>query len=171
MTVFEAIQQRYSVRKYEDRPVEDDKLQRIMEAARLAPSARNRQEWRYVVVRDERRRELLMRAAKGQAFVGQAPVVIAGCARDDEYVMSCGQPATQIDVAISMEHIALQAVEEGLGTCWIGAFDAEAARQVIGAPEDVSVIELMTLGYPADEPRPKSRLPIDEIVMYEEWRE
>ncbi|MFQ6097645.1 MAG: nitroreductase family protein, partial [Armatimonadota bacterium] len=60
MTVFEAIQQRYSVRKYEDRPVEDDKLQRIMEAARLAPSARNRQEWRYVVVRDERRRELLM---------------------------------------------------------------------------------------------------------------
>jgi nitroreductase len=171
MKVFEAIQERYSVRGYQDRPVEDEKLKRIMEAAGLAPSARNRQEWRYVVVRDEGRRQQLMAAANGREFVGRAPVIIAACSRDDHYMMGCKQPATQIDVAISIEHIALQAVEEGLGTCWIGAFDSDAARRAIGAPDDVSVMLLMTLGYPDDPPRPKTRLPMDEVVMYDEWRD
>ena len=173
MTVRQAIRARRSVRAYQDKPIEQEKLDRILEAARLAPSASNRQEWRFVVVRDPDKRARLVEAASGQAFVGQAPVVIVACAKHDGRMMRCGQACYPIDVAIALEHIALQAVEEGLGTCWIGAFDEAAAKEICGIPEtdDVRVIELMPLGYPADSAREKSRLAMDEIVMFEEWRE
>jgi nitroreductase len=173
MDVFEAIGQRYSVRHYQDRAVEQEKLDRILEAARLAPSASNRQEWRFVVVRDAAKRQALVEAACGQEFVGQAPVVIVACAKHDGRIMTCGHLAYTIDVAIGLEHIALQATEEGLGTCWIGAFHEDKAKAVCGIPmtEDIRVIQLMPLGYPADSPRPKNRLAIEEIVMYDEWKE
>ena len=171
MNVFEAIQQRYSVRRYQDRPVEAEKLARILEAARLAPSAGNRQEWRFVVVTDEQLRHQLMAAAGDQGFVGQAPVVIAACAETDERLMGCGQLSYPIDVAIALEHIALQAVEEGLGTCWVGAFDEAAVKQILDIPESIRVVELMPLGYPADQPKPKQRLALAEIVFPEKWGE
>jgi nitroreductase len=172
MTVFEAISARYSVRRYLLQAPEPEKVERILEAARLAPSAGNRQEWRFVVVSDHARRQKLMDAAGGQAFVGQAPIVIAACAVTDGSVMRCGQLRYPIDVAIALEHIALQAVEEGLGTCWVGAFDEAAVKQAIGIPadEEIRVVQLMSLGYPADEPKPKSRLPLSTIVMHDTWR-
>ena len=169
MNVMEAVETRQSVRAYEDKPVEPEKLERILEAARLAPSAKNRQEWRFIVVQDEARRRALVEAANGQSFVGEAPVVIAACGVDTEYRMPCGHPAFSIDVAIALEHIALQACEEGLGTCWIGAFNEAKVKEILGVPEDVCVVELMPLGYPADEPRPKSRMAMAEIAMREEW--
>ncbi len=169
MEVFEAIQQRYSVRRYHPQPVEPEKLGRVLEAARLAPSAGNRQEWRFVVVTDEQARQQLMEAAGGQAFVGQAPVVIAACAETDEGTMMCGQASYPIDVAIALEHIALQAVAEGLGTCWVGAFDEAAVKEVLDIPQAIRVVELMPLGYPADQPKPKQRLALDEIVFHEKW--
>ncbi|MFH1738080.1 MAG: nitroreductase family protein, partial [bacterium] len=128
MNVSEAIRQRYSVRAYQDRPVEEDKLRRVMEAARMAPSACNRQEWRYVVVQDPEKRRRMAEIAMGQKFVGQAPVVIVACAATDNHVMRCGQLCYPIDVAISIDHLTLQAVEEGLGTCWIGAFKEDEAK-------------------------------------------
>jgi len=170
MEVLEAIQQRYSVRQYRPQPVEPEKLERILEAARLAPSAGNRQEWRFVVVTDDQARQQLMEAASGQPFVGQAPVVIAACAETDEQVMPCGQPSYPIDVAIALEHIALQATEEGLGTCWVGAFDEAAVKEVLDIPPAIRVVQLMPLGYPADQPKPKQRLALDEIVFHEKWR-
>ena len=91
MDVSEAIRKRKSVRAYESKPVEGEKLEKILEAARLAPSARNLQEWRFVVVKDPETRKKLMVAAKSQAFVGEAPVVIACCAETDGHVMTCGQ--------------------------------------------------------------------------------
>ena len=121
MDVMEAIKKRYSVRSYQDRAVEIEKLESILEAARLAPSASNRQEWRFVVVRDKDIRQRLVQPAKDQAFVGQAPVVIACCAKTDSHVMTCGQQCYPIDVAIAIEHMVLKATEEGLGICWIGA--------------------------------------------------
>ena len=169
MTVQEAIQQRFSVRAYADKPVEEDKLLRVLEAARLAPSAGNRQEWRFVVVRDAATRSALAEAANGQAFVAQAPVVIAACASGEQHVMTCGQLCYPIDVAIALEHIALQATEEGLGTCWIGAFKEDEVRQLLGIPADTRVVELMPLGYPATEAPPKRRLELAEIVKWEKW--
>ncbi len=171
MDVMEAIIRRYSVRSYQQRPVEEDKLKDILEAARLAPSASNRQEWRFVVVRDEAVRQRLMRAARNQPFVGQAPVVIACCAVTDNHIMGCGQLCYPIDIAIAIEHMVLKAVEEGLGTCWIGAFNQEQVKEILDIPEDVPVVELLALGYPEkDSSMPKDRLKLEEIVMYERWR-
>jgi nitroreductase len=137
MNVFEAIKTRRSVRSYLDKPVEEDKLLRVLEAARLAPSANNYQEWRFVVVRDDVTRQKLMAAARGQGFVGQAPVVIACCAQTDGHVMTCGQKCYPIDVAIAIDHMTLVAVEEGLGTCWVGSFYADQVKQILGIPESV----------------------------------
>ncbi len=169
MTVREAIEQRFSVRAYQDRPVEEDKLRRVMEAARLAPSAGNRQEWRFVVVQDAETRKRLAEAANAQAFVGQAPVVIVACAVGEPHVMTCGQLCYPIDVAIALEHIALAATEEGLGTCWIGAFKEDEVRRILGIPAEVRVVELMPLGYPASTAPAKRRLELSEIVKREKW--
>ena len=171
MDVMEAIRTRRSVRGYEDRPVEDEKLAAVLEAGRLAPSAKNLQEWRFVVVRDAETRKKLMVAAKDQSFVGEAPVVIACCAETDNHVMSCGQLCYPIDVAISIDHMTLKATEEGLGTCWIGAFYEDQAKAVLGIPDEIRVVELLALGYPkyGETGRPKSRLAMNEIVHWEKW--
>jgi len=171
MNVMDAIKYRYSVRRYKNKPIEEEKLNKILEAGRLAPSAKNRQEWRYVVVRDKGKIQKLMIAAKNQRFVGEAPVVIAACAEDDGYVMSCGQLSYPIDVAISIDHMTLEAVEEGLGTCWIGAFYENQVKEILNIPENIRVVLLLTLGYPDDWQGQKRRKSLSEIVMYEQWRE
>jgi len=107
MDIYTAISTRKSVRSYEDKPVPDEVLTRILEAARIAPSASNRQEWRFVVVRDPETRKQLVRAAHNQSFVGQAPVVLACCAETDEHRMPCGHLSYTIDVAIAVDHITL----------------------------------------------------------------
>ena len=166
----DVVARRYSVRTYKDKELTDDVVEAVIEAARIAPSASNRQEWRFIVVRDAETRKKLAVAAHNQAFVGKAPAVIAACAVTDSHKMSCGQLCYPIDVAIALEHIALAAADMGLGTCWIGAFDEKAVRQILGVPEDVRVVELMPLGYPADKPGPKTRLPLADILMWEGWR-
>ena len=170
MNVMEAIRQRRSIRAYQDRPVEEEKLQAVLEAARLAPSASNRQEWRYIVVRNPETRSKLAEAANGQKFVGEAPVVIVACAKTDGHKMTCGEACYPIDVAISLDHITLKAAEEGLGTCWIGAFSQPAVKKLLNIPEEIRVVELMPLGYPADEPAGRSRLALDEIIIQEKWK-
>lgn len=169
MNVHEAIRARRSVRAYQERPVPGDVLSRILESVRLAPSGNNRQPWKFIVVTDPRQRARLVAAAKNQQFVGTAPVVIAAVGLDPQRVMSCGVPGDPVDLAIALDHLSLAAVEEDLGTCWIGAFFQEQAREILGVPEQYKIVELMTLGYPADEPRPKSRKPLDEIVARERF--
>jgi nitroreductase len=168
MTVIEAIEKRYSCRSYKDKPVEKEKLDRILEAARLAPSAKNLQDWRFVVVTDGDTRRRLAEAANGQMFVAEAAVVIAACSNSG-HVMSCGQAIGPIDVAIALEHICLAATELGLATCWIGSFVPEKVRAVLGIPPDVAVIELMALGYPANGKRGTGREPVGNIVSYGKW--
>lgn len=169
MNVYEAIKERRSVRAYQDKPVPEEVLNRILEAARLAPSSNNRQPWKFVVVKDSKMRGKLVEAARNQSFVGEAPVVIAAVGLDPEKVMRCGIPADPVDVAIAIDHMTLAAVEEGLGTCWVGAFDQEKVREVLGIPASYNVIELLPLGYPADSPRAKERKSLDEIVGYEKF--
>jgi nitroreductase len=169
MDVIDPIRQRRSIREYADAPVERDKLLRVLEAARLAPSANNRQEWRFVVVTDPQTRERLVPACSNQKFIGQAPVVIAACAEHANYVMRCGQLAYPIDVAIAVDHMTLQAAAEGLGTCWIGSFYEDQVKTLLKIPRIVTVVELLTLGYPAGPPSPLSRLPLESIVRWERW--
>lgn len=170
MDLYEAIKSRYSVRSYLNKPVEQEKLDRILDAARLAPSGSNRQPWKFVVVRDAEMRKKLVPACSNQEFVGQAPVVIAGVGLMPDRIMSCGVPGDPVDVAIALEHVALAATAEGLGTCWIGSFDQDQVRALLGVPANAKVIEVMTLGYPADHPQPKTRKPMKELVCYDQWK-
>ena len=164
MDVFDAIRKRRSVRSYQDRPVEKEKLEKVLEAARLAPSAKNRQEWRFIVVTDEEKIKMLVDACKGQRFVGEAPVVIAGLA--DPSVSRW----YKVDIGIAMEHMALEAVELGLGTCWIGAFYPEKVKEILDIPDEKEVVALLTLGYPKDEgERITSRKSLNEIVCYNRY--
>lgn len=170
MTVSEAIRSRQSVRSYLDKPVQQDTLDELFEAASLAPSAGNRQEWRFVAVTDPEMRMKLARAAAGQAFVGEAACVIAACAETDGHAMRCGQLSYPIDVAIAIDHMTLRAVELGLGTCWIGAFSEDEVKKLLGIPAPVRVVELLTVGYPRDaRVREKSRLEKEKIAFYGTW--
>jgi nitroreductase len=169
MDVFEAIKRRRSIRGYKDLDVEEEKLLKILEAARLAPSAGNRQEWRFIVVKDRQKRIKLAQAAHRQMFIAEASVVIACCAETDEHRLSCGQLCYPIDVACAIEHMVLVAVEEGLGTCWIGAFFEDRVKQILNIPEHIKVVELLTLGYPKEFPKPTERLTLEEMVRHEAW--
>jgi nitroreductase len=170
MDIYEAITARKSVRAFKRDNVPDVVLSRVLAGARLAPSANNRQEWRFVVVRDEPMRQRLSQAAYGQGFIGSAPVVLVCCADTDEHRMTCGQLAYSIDVAIAVDHITLCAVAEGLGTCWIGAFSEDRVKELLEIPPSIRVVALLPLGYPQD-PTPvrKLRLPLKTIVKYEHW--
>jgi len=169
MNVMDAIKTRKSVRDYVDKPIEDEKLITVLEAGRLAPSASNRQEWRFVIVCDLEMRKKLA-SASIQKFVGEAPAVIVACADTDGHIMKCGQPCYPIDVAIALDHMTLAAVELGLGTCWVGAFDEKRVKEILGIPEEIRVVELMAIGY-ASNPSPveKKRFPLNTIVKYEHW--
>lgn len=170
MTVEEAIKMRRSVRKYSGKPVEREKVVELLQAARIAPSAGNRQEWRFIVITEEEKRKKLSDAACGQGFVASAPCVIACCAKTDFHEMRCGQLTYPIDVAIAIDHMTLRAVELGLGTCWIGAFYEDEVKRLLHIPDQIKVVELLAVGYPAGKDAvSKSRLSLDEIVYYEQW--
>jgi len=170
MDVFEAIKKRRSVRAYSERAVEEDKLLKILEAARLAPSASNRQEWRFVVVKDKKTRQELCAAAKGQKFVAEAPIVIACCAETNNHTMTCGQASYPIDIAIAIDHMTLAATELGLGSCWVGAFYEEEARKILDISKEIRIVELLTLGYPKEDTVPvKERLALKDIVFDGKW--
>ncbi|MCL0035795.1 nitroreductase family protein [Thermodesulfovibrionales bacterium] len=169
MNVYEAIKGRRSVRSYQNKPIPEEVLTRILETARIAPSGSNRQSWKFVVVTAKETRKRLAEAANNQYFVGEAPVVIAAVGLHPEKVMSCGIPADPVDVAIAIDHMTLAAVEEGLGTCWIGAFSQEKVCKILEVPSSFRVIELLTLGYPADSPPTKVRKSLPEIVCYEKF--
>ena len=170
MEFSELIKKRYSVRAYKPNPVEDEVLNQVLEAARLAPTAANRQPFQLIVIHTKGREAELRRIYNRDWFV-QAPLVLCICGvpaqgwvrRQD------GKNYTEVDVAIAMDHLILAATDAGLGTCWIGAFDPVAAREVLGLPDDVEPIAFTPLGYPADQPKPKKRKPLSELVRYERW--
>ncbi len=170
MNVTDSIRTRKSVREYVDKPIENEKLNIVLEAGRLAPSASNRQEWRFVVVSNLETRKKLAEAVNGRTFVGKVPIVIVACAETDGHIMMCGQPCYPIDVAIALDHITLAAVELGLGTCWIGAFEEKRVKEILCIPEEIHVVDLLPIGYPSDPSQvEKERLPLDKIVKYEHW--
>lgn len=163
------IQRRYSVRAYKPDPVEDDKLQGLLEAARLGPSAANRQALRFIVIHTEGREEELQRIYNRDWFV-QPPLVICACGIPSEnWVRKDSKNYNDVDVAIAMDHLILAATDAGLGTCWIAAFDVNAAREVLHLPDHVEPIAFTPLGYPAVQPGPKKRKDLSELVRYERW--
>jgi nitroreductase len=170
VNVIEEIVNRRSVRAYVEKPIAEDALARILEAGRLAPTARNGQDWRILIVSDtEIKNKLIDQASPKQTFLKQAPIIFAACALNPDYVMRCGHPAYLIDLAIVLEHIALQAVREGLGTCWIGSFDEAKAKNVLNVPAAVRIVELMSLGHYDSLPAARERKPLQDLYTWQAW--
>ena len=163
MDVFEAIKNRKSIRKYKDTPVPEDKLRKVIEAGRLAPSARNSQPWNFVIVKDPDLREKLFEASERQASVGTAPADII-IWTDDNSPMMCGQPHGTVDCSIAMSFMLLEAEEVGLGMCWLGHFDERAVKAMLDLPENAEVIAVTPVGYPDETPDAKPRKSIDEVL-------
>jgi len=169
MEFSELVQKRYSVRAYRPVPVEEDRLHQVLEAARLAPSASNRQPFKIIVIRTAGRETELRRIYDKSWFV-QAPLIIAACGIPAQnWIRRDGKNYNDVDVTIAMDHLILAAASLGLGTCWIAAFDPAAAREVLRLPAGVEPIAFTPLGYPADTPRPKERKALSELVRYEHW--
>ena len=163
------VSERCSIRGYKSDPIEPEKLQAVLEAARLAPTAANRQPFRLIVIRTDGR-EAELRKIYNREWFTQAPLVICAVGVPDEgWVRFDGANYTEVDVAIVMDHLILAAADQGLGSCWVGAFDPQAAREVLGLPETVVPVAFTPLGYPAAPPRAKERKPLETLVKYETW--
>jgi nitroreductase len=169
MDVFDAISQRSSIRAYKTTDVEEDKLKKILEAAKFSPSASNRQDWKFVIIRSKETKKKLARAAFGQSFIGEAPIVIVACGTEPKTFMACGQPAYTVDVSIAFTHMILQAQELGLGTCWIGAFEEDEVKKVLNIPKEIRVVAMTPVGYPNQSPSQKFRKSLEQIACYEKY--
>ena len=165
MDFFEVINARRSIRKYRSEPVSNEKLEMILEATRLAPSAGNRQPWRFVLVQSANRKKALAKAANDQLFLGDAAVIVVGV----------GDPEVSArwyekDTMIALEHMVLAATALGYGTCWIGAFDEDEIKNLLKIPARMRVVALLSIGVAAEKPASRPRKEVSEIFFNEEWQ-
>ncbi len=174
MEVFEAIQKRYSCRKYLEKDIPKDLILKILEAARLAPSAGNIQPWFFIIVNDKEKKEIIAKSGRWASFIEKAPIVIVGCGNKE-----ASPKWYKVDVSIAMEHMVLEATELGLGTCWVGSFDEKKVKEILKIPEKYEVIALLAIGYPAEKidimgkmlHLIKPRKKIEEIFSFNEYEE
>ena len=168
MEVLEAIKGRRSIRSFKPDPVSEKDLQAILEAGRFAPSAGNCQPFEFVVVKDPKIKRELARAALGQTFIAEAPVVIVVCANVPRTSRHYGRRGAELyciqDTAAAAQNMLLAAYSLGYGTCWVGAFNEAEVAKVIKAPAEVRPLVIIPLGKPAEKPRAPSRLPLEELV-------
>ena len=171
MEFFDVIRTRRSIRKYKSNPVSDEDIEYILNAARLAPSAKNRQCWRYVVVKDKKLIEKIASSRpESKEWINQAPVIIVVCADPNESSKREGKELYLFDLGISFEHLLLAAKDIGLATCCICGFDEKTVKDAIGVPENIRVVAFTPLGYPAEEKdEVTDRKPLEEIIFYEKY--
>jgi nitroreductase len=166
LSFLDLAKKRRSIRKYKPTPIPQDTLKYVLEAGRHAPSWKNLQCWRYIIVTDPDKRK----AISTRDWVTSAPTIIVACADPTLSGTRYNQQYYILDMGISMEHIILAAAEKDLGTCWIGGqYDEPNIKQALGIPDEIRVVALTPIGYPAETPSPKDRKPMDEIVSYEKW--
>ncbi len=185
METLAAIASRRSVRKFSDRPVEEEKLQAVLEAVRMAPSWANMQCWRLVVVKDEAARAKISEfsyvesyfAARGyksnpaMKALAEAPVVIVACAVPEQSGEMAGQAYYLADMGIASQNLMLAAHDQGLGSVFVGVFDEDKLGELLDIPPGVRIVGLFPLGYPLGEPKAgPPRKPLEEIVHYEKWK-
>ena len=170
MDFMDLIKLRYSVRAYKPDPVEENKLTEILEAARLAPTAHNNQPFQVIVIHTAGRQVELQRIYNRDWFT-QAPIILCVCGVPSQgWIRSFDKRRyLDVDAAIVMDHMILSATALGLGTCWIAAFNAVAARKILNLPEEIEPLIFTPLGYAADQPQEKVRKPLDELIRYERW--
>ena len=168
--ILKEIVERYSVRKYLDKDVEEEKLREVLEAGRLAPSACNYQPWKFIVVRDKETRKKIAEPTTWAKFIAEAPVLIVACKVRDGFLMGGWYDSAILDIGIALDHMTLQATHLGLGTCWIGDFNEKLVKELLEIPENVRVVALLTLGYPREKKIPKKkRKPFEEVISFEKF--
>lgn len=164
MELLQLIEKRTSIRKYQDKPIEQEKMDKILEAMRRAPSAVNRQAWLFYVITSPEMKARMAEVTQLK-WVESAGAIIAVCGTDCG-VMSNGHRSDTVDLSIAMSFAMLEAEDLGLGSCWIAHYEEPPMRAALGLPEAYSVASIMTIGYADEAPAPRSRKPVDEIVRY-----
>ena len=171
MDIFEAIKKRRSIRAFKNIDVSDEIVEKLIDAARWAPSAGNIQPWEFIVVRNLDAKRRLAEAALNQTFIEEAPVVIVVCADYQRSARGYGSRGATLyciqDTAAAIQNIHLAAIALGLGTCWIGAFREEPVKKLLGIPDGVRPVAIIPVGYPAEQPAPRPRRPLNEIIHRE----
>ncbi|MBU7014372.1 MAG: nitroreductase family protein [Theionarchaea archaeon] len=169
MELFEAIQTRRSVRKFRENEIPRNKLRIILESAILAPSEGNLQSWRFYVVKNRKTKEELAKAALEQNFIAQAPVIIVVCT-DLEAVAPYGRRGRELyalqSTAAAIENMLLTAVSQGLGACWVGAFKEDWVSRILNLKTTVRPVALVAVGYAAEEPSSRERIPLEAVSVY-----
>jgi nitroreductase len=150
---------RRSIRKYKPDPVPEEKLQKLYEALRLAPSGSNHQPFNFIFVKDAGLRQQLASQACHQPFVAQAPVLM----------VECCDAGREFDVAIAVDHMILAAANEGLGTCWMGWFERDVAERILGIADGRKAAILVPIGYADEMPDARARKPLSELVMIDRY--
>jgi len=169
MSIIDTIKKRYSVRDFKDKPVEDEKLRHILEAAQWAPSACNNQPCVCIIIRDNARKQQLRPAYNREWFIN-APVILAVCVDTlSAWRRVDGVRYGFVDAAIIMDHIILAATELGLGTCWIASFKVQEAKKALSLPDHIEPVVFCPLGYPKQEMPKRKRKEINEIVCWEQF--
>lgn len=170
MNVLDAMQARRSVRKYLPKPVEEEKLAKVLEAVRLTPSRHNEQNIRVIVVRDAERKHAIRTLGNTQEMVEQADVVLVLCATDKtDFVMPCGQYGYVVDMSLATGFVLLEAAEQGLDTCIVCAFEESAVKKVLEIPDHVRVVSMVVMGY-GDDPSPrKEKKSLESLISQERF--
>ena len=169
MALIPEIEKWQSIKNFSDAKVERGVLTRILEAGRKAPSAKNRQPWRFIVVQDLETRKRIETAAFGQEHVGQAPVIISLCTTNVDYRMPNGQWSYPIDLTMATSFMMLQSVAEGLGSCVITTYDEQAVKDILTVPYSMRVVMLLLVGHAAERPFPTQRKSANRVVSYNHW--
>ena len=177
----EVIEKRRSIRKYKSTPVKEELIKKLITSASLAPSGNNTQPWHFIIADDEVMKEKITAAAHNQQWMNSAPVFII-CVADIRARVKTGEkiyldeeyPSFDLkkiirDTAISIEHLVLEATEQGLGTCWVAWYKQEEMRAVLGIPEDKFVVGIITVGYADEEPKKRPRKDIELMIHRNKW--
>ncbi|HBI28003.1 MAG TPA: nitroreductase [Peptococcaceae bacterium] len=166
--VVKAIQDRRSIRAYTTKKVEEEKLNQVLEAGRMAPTANNLQNIRFIVVKDQETRNKMVDFAGAQGFLKDAPVVLVGFGEPGD-PMRCGEQAYTVDVSITLSYMMLTATELGLGTCWLANFDESKIKEILNIPSNMQVVAMSPLGYAAESPEQRSRKSLEQIVSFDKY--
>lgn len=171
MDLMEIIRNRRSIRKYRSDEIPQPDLNEVFEAVQLAPSANNLQPWKFILIRNDKKKRLIAQACSGQEFIGEAPIIVVACAEGRGGYIGKYMESWPVDLAIAVTHLILSAWNKGLGTCWIGDFDEDKIREICNIPPSVRVAAITPLGYPVKTVPPTSRRPVERIICQESFSE
>lgn len=169
MDFLETVRKRVSIRKYKDQPVEKEKIDLLMDLMRIAPSAANRQEWKFVAITDPGQLEKMRVCCESRGPAMTAPLIFCICATEYKEMNDSGYNRGTIDCSIASTYLHLATFALGLGSCWVGSFDPDMATEIVGCPEGTRVVTVVTVGYPDEDPAPRPRKPIEDVAVYDHF--